>query len=760
MLIGNSGFQGQVNVLGPQRIAESQATDAKNALIQSGDLVPFRTPLAQVSTGITPTGNDTIFLHASRWVTWPTPVKVVRAPSSNDAKRRLYFSDGTNFRVTDQDIIGGGYGPPAASRRVGLPVPTLADPAYTQQGTGTVTSVFIYATDKKDNKFLPKVSCTAPHKLKPNDSVVLDVPGFSAQGAFTVVITSDCSDSEFRIRGFKLKKAAFSGVVKPKDDSTNTGQLVTVQSQNHPFNDQDIVILHWKNTTASFTWASKNTPYTVVYQDTGHYQLSGTDSSSTAKHTLSGGGQQVGLCIQDASDPFYGPNSYGDISNYPNFAWDSTNKCYTITAFADSSSNMTSWTKTDIVSLLRDRVYVATFVNYYGEEGPPSDPTSDLVLTQGTAVTFATTPATSLSGSTDYNIQSVRLYRTDSSGNYRLVPKTDSEGALVKDSNGNVIYDIPYGTTNFVDKAVDSQLAESLPTIGWYQPPTNLQGIILFGGCIVGFVDKTVYACVPYIPSAFPLEYQLNTEYPIVGLVNTAAGIIVLTQGTPALIIGTDPANWGIVKLESAQACVSARSIVDMGDYAMYASPFGLVGIQQNQATVPTENVFSRLQWQDYAPGNIKASFYEGKYFGSNGSKSFVFNPSTGDFMPLDMVFSAFYNDLSTDTLYVLQSNGVIAAWDRGTGYQSYSWTGKIFQMPYPCNLGAAQVIFEPVSGTSSTFMLYADGVLKHTQAVTDNNPFRLPGGYLALTYQLKITGTARIKKMAAANTVSELRAV
>lgn len=742
------GFQGQVSVIAPQRIGDSQATEAKNCLIQSGDLIPFKTTAYAAGSGISPSGNDTIYKHNSRWLAWNGKVNVVRAPNSSDSKHRLYYADGSSFRVTDDDLVGSS-GPPASSRKVGLPVPTLADPTFTQAGEGTVSTVVLYSINSSSDKYLPIVTCTAAHGLKTNDTVLLNVPGFASKGALTVVIDPDCGPFQFKVRGYSLKKANYSSLQKPKNDSGGVYQNVVVSANSHPFNDGDIVLVHYEGSANPTVPVTKDVAYQVDYQDTGHIQLEGTDTSATAPHSLSKRKNQRVVCIQDAADPFYGSTTSGDFTELPNFIWSGNQ--YIVTAFASSTQN--TWIKTDVAANLRDRTYVATFVNGYGEEGPPSDPTSIQTMTPGTAVTFANLPTTSQYGPTDYNITAVRLYRTDQLGDYRLV--------TAKLSNGTSTTDIPYGSTGVTDGIKDADLAESIPTIGWYEPPTNLQGIILMpGGVIVGFVGKAIYACVPYVASAWPYEYQLKVDYDITGLVNTAAGIVVLTQGLPSLIVGTDPASWNIVKLESPQSCVSSKSIVDMGDYALYAGPFGLVAVAQNEPEIATGSIFSRTQWQDYDPANIKAACYEGKYFGASGSKGFVFNPGTKDFVQVDQVFSAFFTDLSTDTLYVLKSDGSIAAWDRGSSYLTYSWTSKVFQAPYPSNFGAAQVVSDATSGNPVTFYLYADDALVMTHTVTDDNPFRLPVTPRALNFQIKVTGAVRISMIAVANSVSELRDV
>lgn len=55
------------------------------------------------------------------------------------------------------------------------------------------------------------------------------------------------------------------------------------------------------------------------------------------------------------------------------------------------------------------------------------------------------------------------------------------------------------------------------------------------------------------------------------------------------------------------------------------------------------------------------------------------------------------------------------------------------------------------------TFRLYADGVLKHTQTVADDEPFRLPGGYLSNIYSVEIESQMPVTRVSVAENVFEL---
>lgn len=74
---------------------------------------------------------------------------------------------------------------------------------------------------------------------------------------------------------------------------------------------------------------------------------------------------------------------------------------------------------------------------------------------------------------------------------------------------------------------------------------------------------------------------------------------------------------------------------------------------------------------------------------------------------------------------------------------------------------GIDSVAFGPsgvqTGGSTVTFKLYADGVLKHTQTVTDNEPFRLPGGYLSNLYEIEIISDVPVTRVSVAESIFEL---
>jgi hypothetical protein len=124
---------------------------------------------------------------------------------------------------------------------------------------------------------------------------------------------------------------------------------------------------------------------------------------------------------------------------------------------------------------------------------------------------------------------------------------------------------------------------------------------------------------------------------------------------------------------------------------------------------------------------------------------------STGDDLALNI-----FLDILTDTMYYTDGS-TIFAWEGGSTNKEYTWKSGKLRFPREVNLGAALV--EANTFVDVVFKLYADGTLKHTQTVTNGEPFRLPGGYLSNIYEIELIGTDVVTGVAIAETVFDLAA-
>lgn len=412
--------------------------------------------------------------------------------------------------------------------------------------------------------------------------------------------------------------------------------------------------------------------------------------------------------------------------------------------------NPTTSTKTE-EEVPVSRAYVFTYVSYYGEEGPPSTALVSQVLDvysdQSVVVNFPTNP------SGNYNLLKKRLYRTDPNGTFRQVA------------------DIALATDEYTDSKTDSELGEAIPSSTWEAPPDDvstdhpdgpLLGLVsLPNGFFAGFAGKTVCFSEAFQPHAYPDDYKLTVKSDVVALAPLNTGLLVLTKEKPAIIQGLDPASMSMSEVDSTLSCVSKRSVVDMGQYVIYASPDGLVMATDNGLKVVTEEILTRDQWQDLVPSSIVGFQWEGHYIGfyDTGSeeKGFIFDPRGGknSFVTLDFHATAGFNDLENDELYLVVGGSVVK-FASGSSNLSYTWKSRKFYSQRPINPGVAKVNCDSYS-SAPTFKLYADGSLKHTQTVSNGNVFRLPSGYKANEFEIQLEGSVPINDVCVYESAGEI---
>jgi hypothetical protein len=408
------------------------------------------------------------------------------------------------------------------------------------------------------------------------------------------------------------------------------------------------------------------------------------------------------------------------------------------------------------------------------EEGPPSE-TAIIDLCEGQTVTvdsFAAVPAG------DYNITHRRIYGAIA-GVYLFIAE------------------IPVATTTYdwVFSA-DGLGTDELPSDGWDAPPSSAQGLVIkANGVGVAFDGNTLLISEPYQLHAWPLEYQLSTDYPIVALAAIGDVVAVMTSGpTQYLLLGSDPASMELRRLENYQACAAKLSAVDMGAFGIYAGTDGLIAVSPSGETRNITGAWYTPElWRDLIyPASVRGYNWQGRYVafyfrvtgytymtvedsveslfdeyeGTPGG--FVYDPKVIGLTLMDFaadggrtlgeaVVNGGVTTIQAGLLAVLDDGVVKKFADEDAAYLSATWKSPITRTPNAINFGAAQVIAD---NYPLTWKLYADGVLKHTQTVTDGNPFRLPGGYRGMDWEQEFTVTnGPVRYSVLAETIRELAA-
>ena len=378
--------------------------------------------------------------------------------------------------------------------------------------------------------------------------------------------------------------------------------------------------------------------------------------------------------------------------------------------------------------ILESRTYVHTYVTDWGEESAPS-PASEIIDCDQTDVVTVVAPAPPAGRF----VRRMRLYRS----------ATGTAGAAFQFVIENPVDVDDAGWANpaartLVDTFRKEALQEPCPTLSWAEPPEDLEGLTgMPNGIMLGFVGSRLYACEPFTPYAFPVEYQQTTEHPIVGIGVVGQTAVVLTEGNPYLATGADSASLSLQKIESTQSCISKRSIAGGEGGVFYASPDGVCVVSSNGVTVVTQGKYNRADWQALQPAQSFGRFHEGVYylFLTASNTVIAVDVLSGRISTMPLTASAAYSDLLTDTLYAAVDTSLIPlfAGSRTTG----TWRSKRFTIPGRPAFNCARV--ESEFGASVTLKMYGDGALVHAGTFNSLDMQRLPPGrYRDLEFEIE----------------------
>jgi hypothetical protein len=155
------------------------------------------------------------------------------------------------------------------------------------------------------------------------------------------------------------------------------------------------------------------------------------------------------------------------------------------------------------------RAYVYTWVSAYGEEGPPSEPTTVTGQVDDTwAITLTAAAGSDLGDDGDDRyLTLVRIYRT----------VTSSAGVATY----FFVAEQAISDTTYDDSASDATVAanDQLESTNWTAPPSDLQGFIRMpNGIVASWRESEIWFSEPYRPHAWPAAYVVTVDYPVVGL--------------------------------------------------------------------------------------------------------------------------------------------------------------------------------------------------------------------------------------------------
>jgi hypothetical protein len=174
-------FLGEAPKVSPELLPETAAQRAVNVKFYSGDIIPYRKPKPlpnQIVPGQAPMtlrGMRDPVTDAIKWLTWPTRVDVAVAAGTDATEQRFYYTGDGAPKASTFALATQGNGPyPSGYYELGLPLPTtIASVATTAFSPLAITH---YARDSANTA---TVTFAAPHGLR--TGVVVTVSGFDSE---------------------------------------------------------------------------------------------------------------------------------------------------------------------------------------------------------------------------------------------------------------------------------------------------------------------------------------------------------------------------------------------------------------------------------------------------------------------------------------------------------------------------------------------------------------------------------------------------
>ena len=440
------------------------------------------------------------------------------------------------------------------------------------------------------------------------------------------------------------------------------------------------------------------------------------------------------------------------------------------------------------------RAYGYTYVNDFAEESQISPVT--VKSGDGTSTWTITIPQPPADYATNkaMNPGHYRLYRT------------------VTDDAGNATYyqvvEVPInpsGTVTITDKALDASITGNLVlnTVGFAPPPDGLQGVVMMAnGIAAGFTnEREIWFSAAYLPHAWPPQYALTVDYPIVGLTANGTSLNIATEGSPFIATGVTPDTMTIGKITANEPCISRGSIVSAGEGMYYASPNGIQLLNTGGTTNITQEIYEKefhyfLEPQSWAAakyGSSYAGFIKGPLIPASdggGYSGFVIDnvvpnvPFTYIRFPTQVI-NAYSDDLSGQ-IFGLMLDGSVMQWNPPQGVpgttslRSWQWKTKKFRFTSPQQFKAFMVLFDVPQEVQITLgvrdttqnqtykpasqylivRVYADGrqvVVREIQF--SGEVLVIPGGFKAELWEFQFEGIVAMRFFKVASSIKELKA-
>lgn len=334
----------------------------------------------------------------------------------------------------------------------------------------------------------------------------------------------------------------------------------------------------------------------------------------------------------------------------------------------------------------RSVAYVTTFVNNFGDEGPPSLPSQDVSIDDGQSVAVTFYYNTDL----EYDIKRIRIYRRESGF------RTGSEKESTPNTNWYLVGEVPISSGSLIDDMTIEAVGYPLSTAEFREPPQNLTNITLATetAVLVGSLANKILFSKNLQSHNWPLSQEMTLDDNIVALESYGDSIYVATDGYPYRIDATtacdDRSCRSVIKYDVPMpmiACHTGRGSVATPLGMIYVSADGLVLLSGSgiPKVISTDH-FSADDWRKLEPHTMRLAYHKGALFVVSDAISFILwldretyadathkNLVTISDEPVDMV------QTRQGELLFLNEDGIYH-WAAAESYRSYTWVSEPIQ--------------------------------------------------------------------------------
>ena len=417
------------------------------------------------------------------------------------------------------------------------------------------------------------------------------------------------------------------------------------------------------------------------------------------------------------------------------------------------------------------RSYCVTYVNSFGEESAPGNPSRVISVCDGDTVVIAGLPP---APSSEYGVTAIRIYRSASvqnsdSGGTKRAAENDTPAAWF------MVAELPVGTASYADSTKELDLGWALQTDDYREPPAGLRQMTYLRGTgvLAGVTTNMVHFSEPYQPWNWMRKSDLTLPYNIVHAVSFGTYLYVTTTANPYVIDMTKGCQEQCAPVDDVNislpdiACGYAHSAVATPFGCVYVSKDGLALIKPDaQVDLLTKAYFSTEDWAKIRPETIRLTYWRGYIVFVSDKASFMLevdpllygddtgakagNLTTFSDSPVDLIDSA------NDELLMMDS-GFIWQWNAGNTWRRYHWESRPFDFNSLSSPNSVKLILRKGSTYFTIISADTDQQQLWGGVITDSRPHRIGRLGRHWFYKLGLDGTGVVESAYVNNSYGEL---